>query len=190
MNADAKMARRLRVSLSRHNSRGFWIRWTVSRRGSIYVRRGVPFFSDFLAGPRPSTRQPDARAFSHVCSPHGQCLWLELGLFGRPGGRRFVGRARTVFWLQGLVINTGTTIVTFLMVFLIQSTQNRDALAIHIKLDELLPAVSEARTGLMNLEDRSDEELQKVKLELAEISNGSDASTIALGQPGPPPANQ
>jgi low affinity Fe/Cu permease len=72
------------------------------------------------------------------------------------------------------------------MVFLIQSTQNRDVLATHIKLDELLRAVSEARTGLMNLEDRSDEELQKVKLELAEISNGSDASTIALGQPGPP----
>jgi low affinity Fe/Cu permease len=84
-----------------------------------------------------------------------------------------------------LVINTGTTIVTFLMVFLIQNTQNRDALAIHIKLDELLRAISAARTGLMNLENRSDEELQKVRLELAEISNSSDASTIAPDKSGP-----
>src|SRR6476659_386668 len=52
-----------------------------------------------------------------------------------------------------LAINTGTTIVTFLMVFIIQNTQNRDALAIHLKLDELLRAVAEARTSLVDLED-------------------------------------
>jgi low affinity Fe/Cu permease len=52
-----------------------------------------------------------------------------------------------------LVINTGTTIVTFLMVFLIQATQNRDSKAIHLKLDELLRAIGKARTGLVGLED-------------------------------------
>jgi low affinity Fe/Cu permease len=59
-----------------------------------------------------------------------------------------------------LVINTGTTIVTFLMVFLIQNTQNRDATAMQLKLDELLRAVRGARTGLVDLESLSDEELQ------------------------------
>jgi low affinity Fe/Cu permease len=58
-----------------------------------------------------------------------------------------------------LVINTGTTIVTFLMVFLIQNTQNRDAKAFHLKLDELLKGVKGARTSLVDLEDLSDEEL-------------------------------
>ncbi len=58
-----------------------------------------------------------------------------------------------------LVINTGTTIVTFLMVFLIQNTQNRDARALHLKLDELLRSVKNARTGLVDLESLTDEEL-------------------------------
>jgi low affinity Fe/Cu permease len=62
-----------------------------------------------------------------------------------------------------LVINTGTTIVTFLMVFVIQNTQNRDSVAIQLKLDELLRAVSEARTGLVDLEDLSDEELEQLR---------------------------
>lgn len=60
-----------------------------------------------------------------------------------------------------LVINTGTSVATFLMVFLIQNTQNRDAKAIHVKLDELLRAVGEARTELVDLEDMSDEEVRQ-----------------------------
>src|SRR5687767_14520911 len=59
-----------------------------------------------------------------------------------------------------LIINTGTTIVTFLMVFLIQNTQNRDALAMHLKLDELMRAMKGAHTALMDLEELTDEELQ------------------------------
>jgi len=62
-----------------------------------------------------------------------------------------------------LVINTGTTIITFLMVFVIQNTQNRDAKAIHLKLDELLRGVEGARTGLVDLEDLSDEELKQLQ---------------------------
>jgi low affinity Fe/Cu permease len=68
-----------------------------------------------------------------------------------------------------LVINTGTTIVTFLMVFLIQNTQNRDALAIHLKLDELIRAVKGARTALVNLEELSDEELEALHAEFQRL---------------------
>jgi low affinity Fe/Cu permease len=64
-----------------------------------------------------------------------------------------------------LVINTGTTIVTFLMVFLIQNTQNRDSKAIHLKLDELLKGVKGARTGLVDLEDMTDEQLNDLQRE-------------------------
>ena len=68
-----------------------------------------------------------------------------------------------------LVINTGTTIITFLMVFLIQNTQNRDAKAIHLKLDELLRGVKGARTGLVNLEELSDEELEELHKEFERL---------------------
>ena len=68
-----------------------------------------------------------------------------------------------------LVINTGTTIITFLMVFLIQNTQNRDAKAIHLKLDELIKGVKGARTGLVNLEELSDAELERLRKEFAKL---------------------
>jgi low affinity Fe/Cu permease len=68
-----------------------------------------------------------------------------------------------------LVINTGTTIITFLMVFLIQNTQNRDAVAIHLKLDELLRAVKGARTRLVHLESWSDEELADLQKEFERL---------------------
>lgn len=62
-----------------------------------------------------------------------------------------------------LVINTATTIITFLMVFLIQNTQNRDAKAVHLKLDELIRALKGARNHLVDLEHLSDEELKKLE---------------------------
>jgi low affinity Fe/Cu permease len=68
-----------------------------------------------------------------------------------------------------LVINTGTTIVTFLMVFLIQNTQNRDAQAIHLKLDELIHAVKHARNELVDIEDMSDEEIQQLAEEFKKL---------------------
>ena len=64
-----------------------------------------------------------------------------------------------------LVINTGTTIITFLMVFLIQNTQNRDSHALHLKLDELILANERARNRLLALEDLSDKEMDALKLE-------------------------
>jgi len=62
-----------------------------------------------------------------------------------------------------LVINTGTTIITFLMVFVIQSAQNRDQKAIQLKLDELLRAIGEAETGLVDLENMDDEALKELE---------------------------
>lgn len=62
-----------------------------------------------------------------------------------------------------LAINTGTTIVTFLMVFLIQNTQNRDALAMHLKLDELIKSIEAADNEIIRAEDETDEELAELK---------------------------
>jgi low affinity Fe/Cu permease len=68
-----------------------------------------------------------------------------------------------------LVINTGTTIVTFLMVFLIQNTQNRDARAINLKLDELIRAVDKARNHMINIEKLSDVELDLLEAQFAQL---------------------
>jgi low affinity Fe/Cu permease len=65
-----------------------------------------------------------------------------------------------------LVINTGTTIVTFLMVFLIQNSQNRDAGAMQAKLDELLRAIDKAREGFIGIEHMTDEEIEKLRAAL------------------------
>jgi low affinity Fe/Cu permease len=73
-----------------------------------------------------------------------------------------------------LVINTGTTIVTFLMVFLIQNSQNRETKALHLKIDELLRAVRDARTNLVNLENKTDEELSRVAEEFEELGREGD----------------
>lgn len=62
-----------------------------------------------------------------------------------------------------LTINTGTTIVTFLMVFLIQNAQNRDSRAVHLKLDELLRATADARNNMIDLENLSDDDLQHLQ---------------------------
>jgi low affinity Fe/Cu permease len=69
-----------------------------------------------------------------------------------------------------LVINTGTTIVTFLMVFLIQSTQNRDSVAIQVKLDELIRATKGAHTALLDLEELEENELDKIRNEYEELA--------------------
>ena len=82
-----------------------------------------------------------------------------------------------------LIINTGTTIITFLMVFLIQNAQNRDAKALHVKVDELIRGVQGARTSLVNLEQCSDEELERLQEEFRRLrrrlsdGDGKAAST-------------
>jgi low affinity Fe/Cu permease len=69
-----------------------------------------------------------------------------------------------------LVINTSTTIITFLIVFLIQNTQNHDSRAIHLKLDELIRAVTEARTNLVDLEELPEADLRKLEKEFRRLS--------------------
>ena len=73
-----------------------------------------------------------------------------------------------------LVINTGTTVITFLMVFLIQNTQNREAVATQIKLDELIRAVKGARTRLVHLEECTDEELLELQEEFKRLHDRLD----------------
>jgi len=88
-----------------------------------------------------------------------------------------------------LVINTGTTIITFLIVFLIQNTQNRDSEAVQLKLDELIRASADAHNALLDIEELSEEELNKIKRcytslardATAEVRSGkSDLGTPAM----------
>jgi len=75
-----------------------------------------------------------------------------------------------------LIINTGTTIVTFLMVFLIQNTQNRDSEAMQIKLDELIRAIDHAENALLNLEELEEKDLDRIRgdyIRLAEKARGN-----------------
>ena len=77
-----------------------------------------------------------------------------------------------------LVINTSTTIVTFLMVFLIQNMQNRDAKAIHLKLDELIRAMKGARNNLVMLENLSEEELELLERQFSRIAEKHRNGTV------------
>jgi low affinity Fe/Cu permease len=80
-----------------------------------------------------------------------------------------------------LVVNTGTTVITYLAVFLIQNTQNRDAKAIQLKIDELIKGVEGARTQLVNLESLSDEELEALQNEFMRLRR-SNAKATAHGE--------
>ena|SRR5438552_2985056 len=80
-----------------------------------------------------------------------------------------------------LVINTGTTIVTFVMVFLIQNTQNRDSVAMQIKLDELLRALKGAHTALADLEDLTEEELEEFKAHYVKLAEQAKAAVKRQG---------
>ena len=83
-----------------------------------------------------------------------------------------------------LVINTATTIITFLMVFLIQNTQNRDAKAIHLKLDELINVAQGARKQLIDLEDLSEEEMEKLQKEFVAMRKRVGKKCPPAKQPG------
>lgn len=81
-----------------------------------------------------------------------------------------------------LIINTGTTIVTFLMVFLIQNTQNRDAKAVHLKLDELIRALKGARNHLVDLEKLSDDELKKLEDQFTKLRRHAERATQRVSE--------
>jgi low affinity Fe/Cu permease len=80
-----------------------------------------------------------------------------------------------------LIINTATTVITFLMVFLIQNTQNRDAKAMHIKLDELIRAVKGARNQLVDVENLSDDALRKLEHQFQRLRKQSEKSAAGSG---------
>ncbi len=86
-----------------------------------------------------------------------------------------------------LVITTGTTIVTFLMVFLIQNTQNRDARAINLKLDELIRAIDKARNHMINIENLSDMELDLLHAQYEKLKGVAEPMPV-IHRPGPPVA--
>ncbi|HEX3403065.1 MAG TPA: low affinity iron permease family protein [Acetobacteraceae bacterium] len=81
-----------------------------------------------------------------------------------------------------LIINTGTTIVTFLMVFLIQNTQNRDTAAIQLKLDELIRANEKARNKMLRLEDLTEEELKTLKANFVELAGPAQGAIESVRQ--------
>ncbi len=80
-----------------------------------------------------------------------------------------------------LIINTGTTIVTFLMVFLIQNTQNRDSKALHLKLDELIRSAHGARNQLVNLEKLSDDDLKRIEGEFENVREKAEKAEKHAG---------
>ncbi len=84
-----------------------------------------------------------------------------------------------------LVINTGTTIITFLMVFLIQNTQNRDAKSIHLKLDELIRAIDSAHNTMIDLEHLSDKELEDLHRQFLEMATQHEAPPEAVADSAP-----
>jgi low affinity Fe/Cu permease len=78
-----------------------------------------------------------------------------------------------------LAINTGTTIVTFLMCFIIQNTQNRDSQVVQLKLDELIRAIEAARTELVDMEDLSDEELHRLQSQFESLRRNAETARRA-----------
>jgi len=104
---------------------------------------------------------------------------------GRPSAFMLAGAIIIVWIVTGplfhfsdtwqLVINTGTTIVTFLMVFLIQNTQNRDSEALQVKLDELIRAVDGAHNALLDLEELEEDELDRIRLNYSKLAKKARA---------------
>jgi low affinity Fe/Cu permease len=84
-----------------------------------------------------------------------------------------------------LVINTGTTIVTFLMVFVIQNAQNRDTQALQLKLDELIRVNTDARNSLMGLEEKSESEVEDIKSALVDLASTTEQTAFESNSPPP-----
>ena len=105
-----------------------------------------------------TTAHASGRPATFVVAISTVCLWAATGpLFGYSDT-----------WQ--LVINTATTVVTFLMVFLIQSTQNRDAEAMQVKLDEIIRAIGSAQNELLDLEELEEKDLDRIRASYAELA--------------------
>ncbi|MBR0644651.1 low affinity iron permease family protein [Plastoroseomonas hellenica] len=129
------------------------------------------------------------KVFAHIAQwvaeqagrPHSFIMAAVIVIFWGASGPLF-GFSDT--WQ--LVINTGTTIVTFLMVFLIQNSQNRDTRALHLKLDELIRVTSSAKNSFINLEDHTEQELEALKRSFDDECQAAPPLTTAEdGKPQP-----
>jgi low affinity Fe/Cu permease len=107
--------------------------------------------------------------FANSCSSYLGSRWAFAAAVGVIVAWAITGPIYHYSDTWQLIINTGTTIVTFLMVFLIQNTQNRDAVTIQLKLDELLRGVAGARTSLVDLENLSDEDIALLRKEFTRM---------------------
>jgi low affinity Fe/Cu permease len=138
-----------------------------------------------MTAPGPSVRSAFARLASRTAHfagrPAAFCIAVVVVLVWAITGPLF---GFSDSWQ--LVINTGTTIVTFLMVFLIQSTQNRDTAALQLKLDELIRAMRGARNTLIDLEELDDEAIERVRAHYAALAARARAGSGADGALAPP----
>jgi len=124
----------------------------------------------------PILRHMGATKDHHKLTPFAMCANTVAYLTGRPTTFAICCIVIIAWAISGpvfhysdtwqLVINTGTTIVTFLMVFLIQNTQNREGAALQVKLDELIRATRDAHNTLVALEKRSEEEVEEIREEI------------------------
>jgi low affinity Fe/Cu permease len=128
-----------------------------------------------------SFRRFAARTAELVGSPYAFLLAVTMVLVWALLGPTFG-------WSEGhqLFINTITTILTFLVVFLIQNTQNRDTKSLHLKIDELLKATRGARNSMIDLERLSDEQLKKLEAEFKKLCDIADPSEGAEAPASPP----
>jgi low affinity Fe/Cu permease len=106
-----------------------------------------------------NTSEAVGSPFASIAAVSVIIIWASLGAFFKFSDT----------WQ--LVINTGTTIITFLMVFLIQNSQNRDAKAVQIKLDELIRAIDSARNEIIDVEDSSEQDLNKLQQDFSKLGN-------------------
>jgi low affinity Fe/Cu permease len=119
---------------------------------------------------KPHTRLTDAfHNFAKQLAAEVGSPWAFIAALGIVVVWSVTGPLFTYSDTWQLVINTGTTIVTFLMVFLIQNTQNRDAKAVHLKLDELIRCIKGARNTLIDLEEMSEEELDNLQRQFVKL---------------------
>ena len=152
-------------------------------------RSGVPSATgDAPNRPKPESRAEEGdsvsdafRRLAHAASEKLGTHWAFIVavslIIGWAASGPFFGFSET--WQ--LIINTGTTVITFLMVFLIQSTQNRDSRAIHLKLDELIRS-SEARNVFADLENATEEELDTFQREFEALRKGGKKGVEAVSE--------
>ena len=134
---------------------------------------------------KPSTSQP--RPFSIGAAFNNAAQWTSLQC-GRASTFAVACAVIVIWGVTGpvfhysdtwqLIINTGTTIVTFLMVFLIQNTQNRDSAVLHLKLDELIRVSENARNNLLDLEGLTEEELNRLKRSFTKLAGAPDTTLL------------